>query len=256
MIASAEIYCEGYHDRDFIAGWLESRGWRDPGKRAGGSRRAVKNPITGSTVAGGRFGFMSATDTVFAEIVHCRGDSRVFSDVEQRLRELPTKPLDHLILVTDLDTDCNAAGEPNLTAFRASVLSLCRKIDASCSWNADGSIVVLGKTRLFAICWHCAGPSMAGVPDKNTLERIVCASLASAYGDRATAVATWLASRPGVSATGPKAFSWSFMAGWWAEEGCTEFFRSIWRDSTVTPHLESRLNACGASNAIESLEQV
>lgn len=41
----AEIYCEGYHDRSFISGWLLSRNLSDPDDRGGGKRKPVFHPL-------------------------------------------------------------------------------------------------------------------------------------------------------------------------------------------------------------------
>lgn len=40
------VFCEGYHDRDFWAGWLPHLGWTDPGVDAKtGKRTSFKDPF-------------------------------------------------------------------------------------------------------------------------------------------------------------------------------------------------------------------
>jgi hypothetical protein len=58
------IYVEGYHDRDFLSGWLLGRGWKDPGQRRG-ARESIVNPVTRTDVKGGRYGFQSPTGSTF-----------------------------------------------------------------------------------------------------------------------------------------------------------------------------------------------
>ncbi len=48
----AELHCEGFYDRAFLAGWLEIMGWTDPGRNAA-VRSRIRNPITQKSVTKG-----------------------------------------------------------------------------------------------------------------------------------------------------------------------------------------------------------
>ena len=91
-------------------------------------------------------------------------------------------------------------------------------------------------------------------PDKQTLERLVCTSICEAYPDRTPAVRAWLDSRPDPpEGLDHKAHAWSHMAGWFAENGCDDFFKALWRDDRVRVVLERRLRAEGAWDLVTAL---
>jgi hypothetical protein len=96
------------------------------------------------------------------------------------------------------------------------------------------------------VLWRCDDPQSDEIPAKQTLERLVCASLRQAYPDRAVAVRSWLAARPDPPPPTPKEHSWSYMAGWYGEHGCDDFFQAIWRDPTTRAALLMRLSQSGA----------
>ncbi len=90
------------------------------------------------------------------------------------------------------------------------------------------------------VIWHAAGDFGPGVPAKQTLERLVCGALSLAYRDRGQTVQEWLASTSGD--TSPKSYSWSHMAGWYAEHGCDDFYRLVWREEPVREELQALLD--------------
>lgn len=62
----------------------------------------------------------------------------------------------------------------------------------------------------------------------------------------------WLGSRPDLVGTTPKTVTWSIMAGWFAEGGCTGFLRrAVWADPAMRTQLQSVLQATGLS-AVEA----
>ncbi len=101
----------------------------------------------------------------------------------------------------------------------------------------------------------CPDEPAPGIPDKNTLERLVCASLAAAYPDRAGDVGAWLTSRSRPPPACPKEHAWSYMAGSYAEQGCESFLRFLWSDAPVARELESRMRANGAWAVVERILQ-
>jgi hypothetical protein len=110
--------------------------------------------------------------------------------------------------------------------------------------------------------WASLEPDGAlGVPRQQCLERLVCGALAEAWPDRAVAVHRWVS---GVQSSGhagseapaglsPKACVWTWMAGWWAEKECDEFYAAIWREPAVKMGLRRRLDALGALRLLAGL---
>ena len=120
--------------------------------------------------------------------------------------------------------------------------------------NAAGNIDVDGgATTVALVRWQTNDPPARGLPDQQALERLVCAALAAAYPPRAIALQDWLDARPGSPPPGPKAHAWSYMAGWYAEHGCENFYTNLWRDTIVVRELESRLRSSGAWQTAETL---
>lgn len=91
-----------------------------------------------------------------------------------------------------------------------------------------------------AIIWHAAGDFGPGVPGEQTLERLVCGALSHAHRDRGHAVQEWLAATSGAPV--PKSYSWSHLAGWYAQHGCEDFYRQVWREEPVREELQALLD--------------
>jgi hypothetical protein len=113
--------------------------------------------------------------------------------------------------------------------------------------------------RVYLIDWargSSAVTPQAGVPRKNTLERLVCDCLAETFPSLAQAVEKWLVTRPDVPDADdidPKGYAWSYMAGWKANSGCDYFFRQIWHTPAIKPRLEQKLTQLGYWQSVCSL---
>jgi hypothetical protein len=103
-----------------------------------------------------------------------------------------------------------------------------------------------GKTVVCLIRWEVADASEPALPDQQTLERLACSAVVAAYPARMAAVAAWLNSRPAPPGADPKDHAWSYMAGWYAEHGCENFYGNLWNDPAIVAELERRLRASGA----------
>jgi hypothetical protein len=126
--------------------------------------------------------------------------------------------------------------------------------DASSTRNADGDWILDGGATIVSLLhWQAADPATDGIPNKQTLERLVCAAIAAAYSNRSTAVAQWLVARPDAPLASVKEFAWSYMAGWAAEQGCDTFYSKLWQDAAIAHELEQRLRATGAWRIAEAL---
>jgi hypothetical protein len=152
-------------------------------------------------------------------------------------------------LVINVDPDTSAASAvPGPSGLRQhDVLQQVHQIDPAALLNADGEIELDGgTTKVTLVRWEVADPPGPGLPDQQTLERLVSAALAMAYPARATSVQAWLDSRPTPPGADPKEHAWSYMAGWYAEHGCEFFYANLWNDSRVVAELETRLQSSGA----------
>jgi hypothetical protein len=253
-MSESVILCEGYHDRAFWKGWLMHLGCTDPGVPGPGqTRRPVVYDPWNTPVTGGQFAYHSRS-SCFIRVRPCGGKSNVLEAARIRLHERTAKQL--LRLVINVDPDVSAAGAATgVTGLRRQdVEHLVRTFDASAAVNADGEIVVDGgATKVALIRWEVSDPPARGLPDQQTLERLVSAALAAAYPPRATAVQDWLDARPDRQAPDPKEHAWSYMAGWYAEHGCEDFYAHLWRDAAVVRELEARLRSSGAWQIAETV---
>lgn len=243
------IYVEGYHDRDFLSGWLRHRGWKDPGQRARG-RESVMNPVTAKDVKGGRFGFLSPTSSTFVEVIPSHGDEKLLDDVGRKVkRAVPPDP-DEIVVVLDVDDSSLAAGSARReqSVYDRLLRSDARTTREGTTWRLHSGVSVQ------LALWACEAESRHGVPDAHTLERIVCAAVAEVYPERAVAVQEWLDGRPAPPRSTAKAHSWSFMAGWYADLGCAAFLSSLWIDSSVAAALDALLATSGLEAILRSYE--
>ncbi|MFH1921347.1 MAG: hypothetical protein ABIP48_15890 [Planctomycetota bacterium] len=256
------ILCEGYHDRAFWGGLLEHLGCTDPGKRPGKTGRASVLDPWGDPVVRGHFGYRSKSDR-FVRIFHCGGKRNVLREAQNRLREEGNRvrqraSLGRLArLVITVDPDVNADGSGVETGFRQQDLrSLVSEFDSSATENTEGDILLFGgATAVSLVRWEASDPPGPGLPNQQTLERLVCAAVLAAYPDRGAAVQSWLDSRPKGPEAGPKEFAWSHMAGWYAEHACEAFYRAVWNDAQVAGELETRLRQSGAWRVAEALAE-
>lgn len=109
-------------------------------------------------------------------------------------------------------------------------------------------------TRVHLILWSSVGKDEIGVPGPQTLERIVCSAIMESSRQRAAAVQRWLDARPDAPGTSPKAYCWSYMAGWFADRGCEAFLSGLWDDAALATILTGHMGTCGALATIEALE--
>jgi hypothetical protein len=247
-MSESVIYCEGYHDRAFWAGWLAHLGCVDPGVPPGGStpRRPIYDPWN-TIVQGGQFAYHSQSGR-FIRIVPCHGKTRMLPAVRSRLQQRSTKALTRLVINIDADVTASGAKAGPLGLQRHDVEHLVRTFDPGFAVNLDG-----GATRVALLRWEVNDPPGPGLPDQQTLERLVSAALAASFPARATAVQNWLDARPMPPGADPKEHAWSYMAGWYAEYGCEAFYSNLWNDSRVMSELETRLRSSGAWRVAEML---
>jgi hypothetical protein len=154
-----------------------------------------------------------------------------------------------LRLVINIDSDVTASGGRIAPSGlqRSDVEQMVRTFDPAAAVNADGEIGLdAGATTVSLVRWEVADPPAPGLPDQQTLERLVSAAMTAAYPARATSVQTWLDARPAPPSADPKEHAWSYMSGWYAEHGCEAFYSNLWNDPRVVAELDARLRSSGA----------
>lgn len=245
------VLCEGPDDRAFLRGWLRHLGC-DERKRP----RQAQDPF-GNGVRPPDFA-LYGTGGEFIRVRPCQGQNNLKRQVLQRLEGARTKPLNGLVVCFDADTlrTGETATTDPLGPHRDWLRTTAGKLDGAVDRDdPDRARLHVGsdETRVELVVWHVDDQPHEALPDKQTLERLVCASLASAYPDHAEQVAAWLDARPGSPSTTAKAWAWSWMAGWFADAGCERFYEAIWRDESLVRELEARLRALGAWERLAGL---
>ena len=157
-------------------------------------------------------------------------------------------------LVLNWDPDTNAAEHtPQQGPGIQSLLQFLASLQIEATPTDTGATIDGGQTKIHVIRWESHDRPQAGVPNQQTLERLVCSAVSAAYPTRANTVQEWLDRRPDAPPLTPKEYSWSHMAGWYAQNGCEDFYRCIWDDPAIAEQLELRLRASGAWNSAASI---
>jgi hypothetical protein len=244
------IICEGPHDQAFWEGWLDRFSIRPlPPKEREIFQESVNATGYAST---NREHALQTGNGNFVGVRPVGSESKILPTLRSILRDRPKYEVSQIVINLDPDT-ISGDGQTGLRV--TDVLREVRKIDSSAT-EEDNSIGAFdGAVRIFLVRWEVAGETPLGVPEKQTLERLVCSATQKAYPERAEDVAKWLSERRNASATKPKAFVWSFMAGWHADSGCTDFFKDIWRDPKIAEELKVILQENGTWRVAESLAQ-
>ena len=237
------IYCEGYHDRDFLSGLFEDA------LRFESLRENRGHP--GLQQGKGVHGFLRGELVVSVRPSEGKDLARTF--FAERLSTVASKRLAGLVLCVDEDDASSDADARKRAHDRIATVVDDADFDRATSTLrlTDGTEV-----RLLPITWCCADPSSGSLPHRQNLERLIVSACCEAYPDRGAAVETWLASRP----TPPidpsahaKSYSWSHMAGWFPSPGGNEFFRALWRDDAIRAALAKRMSATGIDAVLAAM---
>ena len=164
-----------------------------------------------------------------------------------RLRDFEQQPFDRLVISVDADS---LAGVPASILDEVSVehvLQWVRAVQADARQNADNNIVFAdGQAQVSLVNWRVSTGTTAGVPNKQTLERVLCAALVAAHPERGDPIERWLASRPNPPPIHPKEHAFSYLAGWRADSGGYEgAIAAWWNDERVAAELEKVLDESG-----------
>ena len=225
------VLVEGYYDRSFWAGWLPQFGWRDPGLLKAGRAPVID---AHGQVGQGMFGF--ARDGHQLRVVPCGGWTEVVPRARKVLKSIATHAVDRIVLTLDADV---AIGSPDAATAHVG--------------QRDALAASAGTAQIDLVTWHSARPDAApSLPPVHTLERIVMEAVLEAHPGHEPAIAEFLNAEPRGPAQN-KAHAWAYMAKWYADHGCTEFFQAVWRDTDVARRLHEKLDAIGANAIVKSL---
>ncbi|MBK9260771.1 MAG: hypothetical protein IPM54_13250 [Polyangiaceae bacterium] len=253
MEPESVILCEGYHDRAFLSGLLQSHGCtslKEKPYRGG-------QPLRGR----GQYGFRTPSGE-WLRVAPVDGDGNLLPAAKKLLEDRHTNRLSRVLVVRDEDADESMRQVENLPHAaldqRAKLgkwardNANARPVPGTNDFELDGGIVT---TRLSFLIWQVTGLDGANVPSKQTLERLVCAAIDEAYGPRCKAVWEFINSRPAPPAHEKlhKTHAASHMAGWYSERGYEGFFLAIWDDEAIRDALRRRLDAAGATPIIAAL---
>ena len=238
MTSEVYILCEGFHDRAFWKGLLLHWQCKDPTNE--GSVRVCDPWNKG--VGQGQYAFKSPSGK-FIRLVPVRGSRALLhTQFRSRLDKRRIEALDALIVSGDADSesdaDCDHLSLPIVHQWA-------REVDADATQEGP-CIFASDRTPATSLVWKTAtAESRAGVPTKQTLERVLCLAMADVYPQRAQPVEDWLASRPEPpEVASPKAHAFSYVAGWYAASSSYEgAIASAWRDKRIAESLMRILNA-------------
>lgn len=256
------IFCEGFHDRAFWSGMLTTRNWEEAYNKS--KRIRAKDPRD-RTVEGGRYAFYQDFGDFreYAEVIPVDGESKILSTADNRLKDVKsyvensqkspnsapsTEPKYIAVLSVDDDTTVESGATlPTLSVQHAK--TALESLDSQLVVENDVFYLFSRSCAVHITRWKAGAEEIRGVPAKQTLERLVCAAICEAYAARSEDVEAWLQDKQ----PSPKSYAWAYMAGWYSEHGCDDFYREIWRDEVLRPILERQLKAIGAWAIFDSL---
>ncbi len=258
------ILCEGYDDRSFLSGLLQHHCQCTESAAAKRTRSKYGN---------GAYIFFTAEGSHEIHVLPCGSVSQVLQSFENNVRAIASgvhPEIDFLTVFTDHDAvpDRDELGTGNSAPPLIKSQSIKDLFDrAEIKYRVAGSqevpqwqIEKADKSQcvvaLLHIRTHDSNPRL-GLPSKQTLERLVCHAIAKAHPGRAKTVADWLASRQDKSThtdrQESKEHAYSYLAGWYASDGCDYFFRHIWEQVETKKHLIQEMRDTRILQALESM---
>jgi hypothetical protein len=240
------ILCEGYDDRSFLAGWLSRAGATDCFAKRGERKVALRDPW-GRELRNGKFLFESPTGRPIL-IQPCHGISRIQVAAEEYLSNQATRPFSTLIVNLDGDSEAGNANESSLDRIRTIIEKVTgRHPGRSLPFEVD-------QIKVWPLIWRADDPpNTPGVPNKQTLERLITAALAEVDPEKAASVTRWLKDLPTGSESG-KSVAKSYDAKWFTPK-FDDIYRAVWSEKAVAEALERRLRECGAEQTVSQIAE-
>lgn len=243
------IYCEGFQDRNFLAGLFEEV-LAFEALRGEGTEGAFVFRLPGADIW----------------IRQCKGKSKAVRAFDAALREVDAMRPAGLVLCVDERDDDEAptakealgSARDRLHAMVATAIATEPALEDSKFDRSTGLLRLKDgfDVRLASITWCCHDEETPNLPSRQNLERLITAGCCEAYPARGPAVRGWLDSRVEPPTDAPsvdKAFSWSHMAGWFPSPGGDEFFRALWRDPLTRAALCRRMATTGIDALLDSV---
>ncbi len=228
------ILCEGYDDRAFWKGWLLSLGALDLLQEAGFDRTRLRNTLLGANIRSndGDFCLRSPGGTYFV-VRPCLGQTSIWTKAQVALND---RLVDRVILNCDSD---RPASDPEPIQHR---LQRLRQLNS--------------EIPIDLVVWHCDDPpGLPGVPEQQTLERLICAAIASAQPETwKQAVEEFLRHEP-VLGPNHKNYAHAYWAKFFAHD-FDDIYQAVWsreRFAEVAAQLEARLRRNGDWERIAEL---
>ncbi|MGC9259712.1 MAG: hypothetical protein ACP5I8_06475 [Phycisphaerae bacterium] len=258
------ILCEGYDDRSFLAGFLQHH------CRCTEPAIADRRP---SKYGKGAYIFSAAGGSHEIHVLPCQSVGQVWRSFKSNIGAIASgvhPEIDFLTIFTDHDTVPD--GQESVVASNSPPFikpgSIKELLDgAKIKYREGGSqdipdwqIDKVDKSQCAVALLHVRTHDLAsrpGLPSKQTLERLVCHAIAKAHPDRSNTVTDWLASRQNpptrTDRQESKEHAYSYLAGWYASDGCDYFFRHIWEQADIREYLIQEMRQTGVLQALESM---
>lgn len=249
------MLCEGYHDRTFWAGLLLSLGCTDPGIKPGILGRLPVKDIGGKSVTQGQYYYATEKDNR-VRVVPCHGKDKIPDIFEDYLEKRNTRPFARLVVNVDADTNADGTSNGTSPLTPIAIENLVRAADANYRKTSAGRFLIdtdSTPAEIAMICWGADDLPLPGLPNQQTLERLICAAICAVHPERSQNVEDWLKSRHLPPPLCVKEYAHSMMAGWYAEHGCDDFYRCVWDETLVREALIQRLETSGAWAIAQSL---
>lgn len=228
------ILCEGFDDRDFLAGWLQhANGWSDP--TDGG--RELPPTFGGGKPERGVFYFDDPSGVARVGILQAGGRAGLTPRIKLRLEGF--SPLRSLVVVADPDHDVDSQSRPVIDLVRQALVADGFAANGPPPWTVGNLHVEVVE---MAVGTHAA----AELDAQERLERLVTAAFAEAHPDRYSAMLQWLNGRPRPSGSTAMAMHWSAMAAWFPDTGGADYLRrAIWQDPPMAKTLRRLVGLTG-----------
>jgi hypothetical protein len=232
------LLCEGYLDRDFLAGALQALGCKNGAKEPGPGGVAV--------VGAGRQAWVSPSGGLVV-VAPVGGEGKLGPAAKKLVAGQATSPIRRLWFVTDSDALApggRVEGEARVDGLIERTREALRAVPGLMEedWPELGGFS----------WWTTSPPGAVGVHDKQTLERVICAAWAEDQA-RAASVSRWLDDPPTGDGPSGKHFAMSWFAKYTAAESQAEEYQAIWRDPSAQAALLRVLGATGALGALREL---
>lgn len=119
--------------------------------------------------------------------------------------------------------------------------------------NIEHGCVLPDGTRVLHLAWWAPDEDHVDIPQKQTLERVVCSAVGELWPERLQHVRTSADGRPEPTGAVHKVLAGTFWAGWHVDDGWSHFYYSLWKFPKLADALSARIDHDGALQAVLEL---